>query len=422
MADNTNSFEAGFGIQETMTVGVGNQKMAEDLLSPETSTVASEDLSPVIEDEKKEEKKDPNPVQKTKAPDKQEEEEAKKASQSLRNFLYSEGEDDDEEEEEEEEAPEAKKKPVQTPIAEEEEEESEAPKGATQFQALAKDLADLGVFSLDEDEELNINNPEEFLERFNLEKQKGANEIITNFLGQFGEEYQQAFDAIFVKGVNPKDYFQTTEVISSFSDMDLTKEDNQKKVLRQALKDQGFDPEDIESEIDRIENYGDLEQVAQKHHKVLVKKEAKKLEQLEQESQRKLQEKAAIRNQYITNVQSILSEKVKEKEFDGIPLNPKLATELQDFLLVDKWKTPSGETLSDFDKAILDLKQPQNHAMKVKVALLLKTLEKDPTLSSIQRKGKTKSNEQLFGNLANQVVSSTNKSSDKKPVANRWFK
>lgn len=421
MADNTNSFEAGFGIQETMTIGAGNQKLANDLLSPETSTASSEDLSPVIEEaaEKEADKKKPTPSNKKTTDDTDDND--NKASDNLRSFLYSDG-GDEEEEEEEEKAPEVKKTPVSSEEEEEEEEQEDTAKPGTQFQALAKDLADLGVFSLDENEELNINNPEEFLERFTLEKQKGANEIITNFLGQFGEDYQQAFDAIFVKGVNPKEYFQTTEVISSFSEMDLTKEDNQKRVLRQALRDQGFDAEDIESEIDRIENYGDLEQVAQKHHKVLVKREAKKLEELEQESQRKHQEKAAIKNQYITNVQTVLSEKVKEKEFDGIPLNPKLATELQDFLLVDKWKTPSGETLSDFDKAILDLKQPQNHAMKVKVALLLKTLEKDPTLSSIQRKGKTKSNDQLFGNLANQVVSSTNKTSDKKPVANRWFK
>lgn len=421
MADNTNSFEAGFGIQETMTIGAGNQKLANDLLSPETSTASSEDLSPVIEEaaEEQADKKKPAPSNKKTTDDTDDND--NKASDNLRSFLYSDG-GDEEEEEEEEKAPEVKKTPVSSEEEEEEEEQEDTAKPGTQFQALAKDLADLGVFSLDENEELNINNPEEFLERFTLEKQKGANEIITNFLGQFGEDYQQAFDAIFVKGVNPKEYFQTTEVISSFSEMDLTKEDNQKRVLRQALRDQGFDAEDIESEIDRIENYGDLEQVAQKHHKVLVKREAKKLEELEQESQRKHQEKAAIKNQYITNVQTVLSEKVKEKEFDGIPLNPKLATELQDFLLVDKWKTPSGETLSDFDKAILDLKQPQNHAMKVKVALLLKTLEKDPTLSSIQRKGKTKSNDQLFGNLANQVVSSTNKTSDKKPVANRWFK
>jgi hypothetical protein len=77
-----------------------------------------------------------------------------------------------------------------------------------------------------------------------------------------------------------------------------------------------------------------------------------------------------------------------------------LAGELQDFLLVDKYKTASGEMLTDFDKMILDLKRPENHGNKVKIALLLKVLEKDPTLSSIQRKGVTTKTNQLFSDVA----------------------
>ena len=72
--------------------------------------------------------------------------------------------------------------------------------------------------------------------------------------------------------------------------------------------------------------------------------------------------------------------------------------------MVDKWKTASGETLTDFDRTILELKKPENHAMKVKVAALLKILEKDPTLSTIQRSAITKKSDQMFGELAKQVV------------------
>jgi hypothetical protein len=190
--------------------------------------------------------------------------------------------------------------------------------------------------------------------------------------------------------------------------------------MKRALADQGFEPEDVDTEIERLQNYGDLESVATKHHKVLVKKEAVKLQQLEQKSEAELRQKAQIRNQYIANVQTILQEKVKSKEFDGIPINPKLAGELQDFLLVDKWKTPSGELLSDFDRAILDMKRPENHAMKVKLGLLMKMLEKDPTLSTIQRTGVSKKTDQLFGEVARQVTKSkSTTSSGAKP--NSWF-
>jgi hypothetical protein len=43
--------------------------------------------------------------------------------------------------------------------------------------------------------------------------------------------------------------------------------------------------------------------------------------------------------------------------------------------------------LTDFDKTILELKRPENHATKVKIALLLKNIRKDPTLSTIQKTG-----------------------------------
>jgi hypothetical protein len=155
---------------------------------------------------------------------------------------------------------------------------------------------------------------------------------------------------------------------------------------------------------------------------VLVKKEAQKLAQMEQVAEQELQQKQAIKNQYINNVQQVLQDKLKSKEFDGIPINPKLANELQDFLLVDKYKTAGGETLTDFDRTILELKRPENHATKVKVALLLKILEKDPTLSTIQKTGVSKKSNELFGEVARQVTRTKSPSGSAQPSKqNSWF-
>ena len=276
------------------------------------------------------------------------------------------------------------------------------------------------MFTNDEDsEEEPINTPEQFLERFQEEKKKGAIEVVQNFIGQFGEDYQQAFDAIFVKGVDPKEYFGAYNAIQSFTDLDLSDEVNQIAVIKQTLADQDYDPEDITTEIERLKNYGDLESVAAKHHKVLIKKEAAKLQQLEEVRSKQLQQQAAFKQQYAQNVNSVLQEKLKAKEFDGIPLNSKLATELQDFLITDRYKTGSGEMLTEFDKTILELKRPENHEMKVKVALLLKILEKDPTLSTIQKTGITKKSNELFGEVARQASKSSIKSSKSTPTS--WF-
>jgi hypothetical protein len=414
MSDNADNQSMGnFSIQNTMDMGAGSAELLNDLMGPETSTTDPEDIQKIVA-----EVEDPTPApskprgkEVTPLPENATEEQ--EGQTALSNFLGDSTEDDDEDE-----APIAPKKPVAT----ETDEEGEAT-GGTQFSALANDLFNLGVFSKDEDEEdITISTPEEFLERFNSEKKKGASEMVENFIAQFGEDYQNAFDAIFVKGVNPKEYFTAYNNAVGFTELDLSEESNQIRIIKQGLSDQGFDAEDIETEIERLSNYGDLENVAAKHHKVLVKKEAQKLQQLEAQSQKELQQKATVRNQYISNVQSILGEKLKAKEFDGIPLNPKIAGEVQDFLLVDKWKTPTGETLSDFDKVILDLKRPENHATKVKVALLLKMLEKDPTLSTIQKTGITKKSNELFGEVARQVTKSkTSSTGSATSNANKWF-
>jgi len=411
MADNLDTPSFGnFGIEDTMEMGVGNTQLLDDLFSPETSTEDPDKLEKIVKTAEEPQAPKKPEVSKGKEVVQKLDGEESTPQDVLKNFL---GDDDDEEEEEDVVAAPTKAK------AEAEEEEDDV--AESPFVSLSKDLFKLGVFTQDDDEEDTvIETPEQFLEKFNAEKKKGAIEIVDNFIGQFGEDYQKAFDAIFVKGADPKDYFGVYNNVVSFAELDLSNEDNQVRVIKQALTDQGFDNEDVTTEIERLRNYGDLETVASKHHKVLVKKEAAKLQQIEQQAEQQLQQKAMVRNQYIQNVQSVLQDKLKTKEFDGIPLNPKLASELQDFLLVDKYKTPSGETLTDFDKTILELKRPENHAMKVKLGLLLKILEKDPTLSTIQRTGVTKKSTQLFEEVARQTSKKPG-SGGNPGKANSWF-
>ena len=412
MADNLDTPSFGnFGIEDTMEMGVGNTQLLDDLFSPETSTEDPDKLEKIVKTA--EEPQAPKKPEVSKGKEVVQKLDGEEPTQQdvLKNFL---GDDDDEEEAEDDVV--TKPTPAKAEAEEEEDDVAESP-----FVSLSKDLFKLGVFTQDDDEEdAVIETPEQFLEKFNSEKKKGAIEIVDNFIGQFGEDYQKAFDAIFVKGVSPKDYFGVYNNVVNFAELDLSNEDNQVRVIKQALTDQGFDDEDVTTEVERLRNYGDLETVASKHHKVLVKKEAVKLQQMEQQAEQQLQQKAMIRNQYIQNVQSVLQDKLKTKEFDGIPLNPKLASELQDFLLVDKYKTPSGETLTDFDKTILELKRPENHAMKVKLGLLLKILEKDPTLSTIQRTGVTKKSTQLFEEVARQTSKKPG-SGGNPGKANSWF-
>jgi hypothetical protein len=404
MAENNLEKPSFFSIENTMEMGMGSAELLQDLMTPESASTNPDDVEPIVE--KVKDDKPIVPEKKAKVKEITKEEGVEEPKPDLIADLLA--EDDSEEGKEE--------KQVITSAKEEEQEEKEP----SQFTALAKDLFKLGVFTAeDEEEESEINTPEEFRDRFVAEKKKGAMEVVQNFIGQFGEDYQNAFDAIYVKGVNPKDYFSVYNSVVEYAQLDMTKENNQEQVIRQALTDQQLEPEDITTEIERLKNYGDLETVAAKHHKVLVKKEAVKLQQMEQQAERDLQQKATVKNQYIKNVQDVLQEKIKIKEFDGIPINPKLAGELQDFLLVDKWKTPTGETLTDFDRAILELKRPENHVMKVKLGLLLKIMEKDPTLSTIQKSGVSKETNSLFTETARQKSKVQKTTQNTKP--NSWF-
>ena len=408
MADNTESSFGNFSIENTIEMGMGDTQLIDNFLGSESSSADPDSLTKIakeVEDTPPADK--PGKVKEVKDP----EEKPLPTGQDLIAGFLGGSEDDDDEGEKNNPPIKKEEKPADDTI---EENTSDS-----QFSLLANDLKKLGVFTSEEGEDdAPITTPEEFLERFKAEKQKGANEMLSNFLGQFGEDYKHAFQAIFVNGADPKEYFGTYNNIVSFAELDLTQEENQIAVIKQALLDQGWEPEDITTEIDRLKNYGDLESVSAKNHKVLVKKEALKLQQIEQKAEHELKQRTALKNQYVQNVQTILQEKLKTKEFDGIPLNPKLATELHDFLLVDKYKTANGELLTDFDKTILELKKPENHAMKVKVALLLKTLEKDPTLTTIQRTGVTKKSDELFSSLARQTTKA-------KPVdtgkPDKWF-
>ncbi len=415
-----------FNISDSVEL-TGSQEILDGLYAPETSTSSPDEIEEIVEEKpikkksttstettlKEEKKKSPKELQeeaRLKA--------AKQAEKGLSSLLNDEEEEQDEEEKSEEEKPKETKSTEK--VEEPSEEETETEK--TQFEILSKELTNLGVFSKDEDEEEVVTKtPEEFLDRFNYETDKKARLKISNFISQFGEDRQHAFSAIFEKGVDPKEYFSTYNRIENLSEVDLTKEENQIAVVRAGLTNQGFEAVDVDGQIEKYKNYGDLEDMSQKYQKILVKKEAEKITQLEQESELKLRQQAEFKNQYIKNVNTVLQNKLKDKEFDGIPINPKLANELQDFLLVDKYKTTSGEPLSDFDVSILELKKPENHERKVKIALLLKILEKDPTLSTIQKTGITKKSNQLFGELVKQTSKTSVKSSKSAAINKSLF-
>lgn len=398
--------------REDFVFNVGNfgEVSTEDLIDAGESFLSADpdDIIPVKKTDTTKKKED-NSEDK---PDKKEVKEViipKKEVKDDDIFSVLDGKSGEEEEEEEEEGDEtepdktSEKKEVKTgqkvPPAKEEQEEE-----ASVFTTIAKELVSLGVFTPDEDEEGQpidpvIDSPEDFAERFQVESRKQAAEVIDRFLERFGPEYKDMFQNVFVNGVPPKDYLGRFAKIEGIKELDIKDEGNQERVVRQLLKEEGRSSEYIEKRITQLKNYSDLADEATEAQRILIEKEEKGIKAAADSKQQELLTKQKIRNEYLQGVNRILQDKLKSKEFDGIPVSKDFADQTFAYVTEERYQTPDKQLLTEFDKDILDLNHPQNHPLKVKVAMLLQLLKTDPQLTKLAKKAVSKETNSLFQGL-----------------------
>lgn len=300
--------------------------------------------------------------------------------------------------EEDDETPVAPKVPTKQPIEMIDENDSSEPDEENTFGNIAKELVKLGIFKeRDEDSSEPVKDGESLKERFVRESEEAANDRMYNFLmSKHGEEGLEVFDALFVKGVPIKDYLSKYDQLQTFQDMDLSNEDNQKRVFREAYRRQGLSEDKIERKLQKSIDYGDLDEEVGDLHEILVKQESDERAYMLEQSVAKEQETKQRKVQEANNYQRIFGAKLKEREFDGIPVTDKVARETYDYLTTEKWVLPSGEKLTDFDKDVLELRDPKNHEMKVKMALLLRA---KLDLSKIKTKAVTQESNRVFDSL-----------------------
>lgn len=279
----------------------------------------------------------------------------------------------------------------------------DTPIATTQLQdniaAFTRELFETGILESDEQEpEVQITTPQELINRFEHEKKKGAIQLLEGILSNYGPDYREAFQAIYINGVRPRDYFGQLESVTHLADMDMSRAENQKLVLSRHYKDLGWDNAKITAKIEKLENYQDLEEEARDIHTALVQKEKQALAAAEQARKIELDRKLAIQQEHHVGVQQILKERLKSREFDGIPLDEKQVRQLQSYMLEKRWQL-AEEQITDFDKDLLDLARPENRELQVKIALLMQMLKIDPTLSRLQKKAITKESDSLFSFL-----------------------
>jgi len=387
-------------IKPNFNLGIENSSILGDFQTAEAFLSGSEEPIQKIDPEEEEKKK-------AIAEAKKQEDEKKKAEESQQKKIKKEetpkGEDllnnilteDEEEEGDDEEDKSSSSKPVK---------KSDESSATNTFEDLSTELYEAGVFTVDEDEEPVIaKTPEEFLELFNKEKTKGASIALENFLSKHGDDRRELFDAIFVNGVDPKEYLPVYNQVEDFENIDLNTEENQETVVREFYTRSGLSKEKVNAKIEKLKNYSELEEEAQNVHPLLVEQNKEKLQKMSEEAatkQRDLEQQDLLYRQSLTKV---LQEKLKTKDFDGIPLDDKKVSKVFDFLYTKKWKLSSGELITDFDRFIMESKNSDNLSNRVKIALLAVD---GFDFSKLQKKAVAKETKTLF----NKLVKKDNKS------------
>ncbi len=284
----------------------------------------------------------------------------------------------------------------------EESDEVEEGSDISEFAELSKGFFKAGIWSRDDDEDEDYypETEEDFIERNEYEAQKRANGYISQVATRHGEEAKELFDAVYLHGVPVKEFVSKWQESQDFKAMDLTDESNQERVVRAAYEQQGIPADKISEKIRKLKLSEDLEDEANTWHTALVKKQDTQLQRMEQESQRKLEAKKQADIQYSTGIRNILAEKAKSQDFDGIPVNTKTAEKAKDFLETKKWKLGDGTLITDFDRMIMELKNPANFETLVKLGLLVDYEPGKPIklkLDSVEkRKDSVKAQERFF--------------------------
>jgi hypothetical protein len=308
------------------------------------------------------------------------------------------------------------------------------------YLAVAEEMVNQGIFEPDEDEKgnqktPNITTPEELLQRFQDSSRRIASEYLENYLDSRGQEARDIFDNIIAKGVDPKEYINRYAKIQDFKTLDLTNEDNQEKVVRELYRSEGRSADYIEKKMAQHRNYNDLQSESEEAQRILVAKEEQSIVNAAKEKEVQEQRDLQIKTQYINSLAKILNEKAKIKEFDGIEVTREVAINTYNYLTQDRYKIgKDNKLITEFDKDILELQRPENHEMKVKLALIFQMLKVDPKLSTIKKNAISKESNEVFKGLkqrnikagvsSNKTTNNTNSSqTQEKEVSSSksWF-
>lgn len=285
-------------------------------------------------------------------------------------------EDSEEEEEEEEDNEDDDKKEKLGP--------------ADYFKAVGKGLMGLGKFGdIPEDFEWT---EESFLEKFDeMSEQNAKNKIQEILTDGWGESGIQMFNDIFIKKVPVKEYLSAYAEAEDFDSMDLDKVGNQKLVVRTYLESMGVDEDEIYEQIELLEGKDKLADRAEKYKEKLMEDRVAQMQQMSQKREAAMKQQRALETQRFNAISQVVTNALKEKEINGIPLSTSDTSELLRYVTAPAYKLQNGQEITELDKKLIELRRDP-----AKWVALGKLLKEDLNVGPIKAKGEDEKKEKIF--------------------------
>lgn len=221
-------------------------------------------------------------------------------------------ENKEEEEEKEEEEPE-----TEPPVDEEEQIEESNP-----LEDYARHMAAKGLLDLDDEDKIES---EEDLEAIQAKTIQNGINAYKQSIPEDGQKFLEFIE----NGGNPADFHKYYYSENSFSEYSLDSEENQKYIVTEALKLEGYSDEEIEDEINDAIDLGKLEKKASTHLKKLQKIEAQNKERLIEAQKEYAKQQDELRKQEWENFKKGLFDK---EQIAGFKMTPKMKQEIWDYM------------------------------------------------------------------------------------------
>ena len=207
--------------------------------------------------------------------------------------------------------------------------------------------------------------------------------IEENSVPEYSSDEVREIDEFVRNGGRLEDYFKAIAPME-YENIDITKEDNQKKVLKEYLKTQGYNDTRIERKLERYEDAGVLEDEAEEALEFLKESASKNKERLLEEQETFAKQQREQQQKYID---SVVKEINSMSNIRGIKVPKEDKARLAEYMF-----KPDNSGQTQYQKDYL--KDPKN---VIEAAYF--TMKGDALLGAAKNEGNTKAMQRLKNSL-----------------------